>query len=323
MKHFNNPMDTSSGPATESTQADDGQARFHHAFSNGADARNFIICEADAFAAFNRIGICAARHPKVRIASATVEDTHIHALLHGVRTDCEAWCRDYEWLTTKYTIASRRSRDGLRIFITLEPITDESYLMNAAAYTIIQPTKDGKRIMPYDYLWGTGPMYFRDARAVLPWLIGEGGQLNIPSEIGLLPRREQNQVLHSKKEVPGNWLICNGFLLPCNYIDVALFESIFKTHNCFRSFLSNSRKESQRVVDSMAAAVGISLEDSEARQKCQALCLNMFGSRDVRTLNSQQRLRLATALRSTHGISFRQVATLVHLPEEEVRQFVR
>lgn len=295
---------------------------YFHLFANGDDARDFILDEEDFFAAFNRFGVCAAA-TGVTVLSFSVEDSHPHALLYGEADKCVQFKELYEVTTVRYVAVRRGSCARLNFYLELYPVTDVDYLRNVAAYTIVQPTKDGKRVMHYDYLWGTGSLYFRPANHVPIWLVDREGRVQNPRRVDSLTARERKSLLHSKRDVPGEWLTCNGFLLPHNYVDVARYEQIFQTHNRFRAFCSAGRSKDAEVADRMADSRGVQLEDLEAREICSGLAVSLFGSRDVRRLGIPQRLRLAGKMRSDYRISFRQLGTLVHLPEMEIRKYVR
>jgi hypothetical protein len=73
----------------------------------------------------------------------------------------------------------------------------------------------------------------------------------------------------------------------------------------------------------MAEERGVSMEDLEARKVCGDVCKQMFATRDPRRLDTRKRIRLAQQLRNQFRLTFRQLATLVRLPETEVRSFVR
>jgi len=117
-------------------------------------------------------------------------------------------------------------------------------------------------------------------------------------------------------------LVCNGLILPTNYVDVARFESIYGTHNRFRVFLSSPRKREEMILMRMAEQRGVSMEDLEARKVCGDECKILFGTRDPRRLDTRRRLQLAQRLRYRYRLTFRQLATLVRLPETEVRIYV-
>jgi len=297
---------------------------YFHVCANGADARNFILSRADYFAAFNLIGVCAA-NTDVVVVSFSIEDSHPHILLWGTREACSHFMALYETLYIHYAAATRVGGSDLVLRCELYPIgEDMDYLRNAAIYTIIQPTKDGKAVMPYDYLWGTGSLYFRSRFHIPVWFFDEKGEISRPVPFQSLGTRQRRSLLHTRIwSIPEDWLVCNGFILPCNYVDVTRFESLYGTHNRFRVFLSSTRNREEMMLERMAAYRGVAMEDLEARKRCGDLCKQLFGFRDPRRLDTPNRIRLAKQLRRQFRLSFRQLATLVRLPEAEIRLFIR
>jgi len=292
--------------------------------ANGADARNFIIREEDYYAAFNLIGVCAA-NTEVVVVSFSIEDSHPHALLWGTRENCSRFKTLYETQYVHYAAGTRPGGADMVFRCELYSIGDDvDYLRNVAVYTVIQATKDGKAIMPYDYRWGTGSMVFRRGFYTPVWLFDDRGTICQPVPFSSLGTRARRSLLHTRNmSIPGHWQVCNGIILPSNYVDTARFESIYGTHNRFRVFLSSPRKREEMMLARMAEERGVSMEDLEARRVCGNVCKQMFGTRDPRRLNTRQRIQLAQSLRNQFRLTFRQLATLVRLPETEVRSFVR
>lgn len=298
--------------------------QFYHICAKGADARNFIHCLGDYYAAFNLIGVCAA-NSRVVVVSFSLEDSHPHILLWGTYEDCLAFMLLYENLYRHHAAATRSGDTELFLHCELYPIgDDEDYLRNVAVYTIIQPTKDGKSIMYYDYRWGTGSMYFRNRFHTPVWLIDDDGVIHQPERFGDQHAAAKRALLHSRKlTIPDNWLVCNGFILPDNYIDVARFEAIYHTHNRFRVWTSSPKKREEEMNLRMAEYRGVTFEDLEARKLCGDLCKQLYGTRDPRQLSGTQRIALAQQLRDQYRLTFRQLSTLVRLPETEIRAHVR
>lgn len=294
---------------------------YYHMFANGEYSRNFIIRPRDFLAAFNRIGVCAA-NSNAKVVAFAIEDSHPHVLLYGSEEDCIGFKMKYELSTKRYIAATRGSIDDVIFECELDYQDDPGHLKNVATYVISQPTKDGKAVMPYDYLYGTGALYFRTASAVMPWLVDEGGRVVDPEPVSSLSKRNRKSLLCSHMEVPGDWEVANGFLLPTSYVDVGLFESIYVTHNCYRVFLCSGRQRDQEILNRMASVRGISMEDMEARRICSETCMALFKKDGPRFLTPPQRLSVARTLRKNYLLSFRQIATLVRLPEIEIRSYV-
>ncbi len=297
---------------------------YFHVCANGADSRNFIISEDDYYTAFNYFGVCAA-NTEVEVVSFSIEDSHPHALLWGTRLECSRYTVLYESLYTHYAAATRNGGADLVLRCELYPIGDDmDYLRNVAVYTIIQPTKDGKSVMPYDYLWGTGSLYFRNGFYTPVWYFDKEGTIRQPVSFISLGAREKRALLHTRNYmIPDDWLVCNGFILPENYVNIERFESIYITFNRFRVFLSSPKSREEVMLAKMAEERGVMMEDMEARRACGDCCKRMFGTRDPRRLDPRNRLSLAQQLRSQLRLTYRQLATLVRLPETEIRAFVR
>lgn len=297
--------------------------QYFHIFANGDDARDFITSVEDFVAAFNRVAICAAMFPELLILAFSIEESHPHFLAFGSYEDCIAFKSAYEQLTYCYITATRGSRDGVVFELEMLVVDNEDYLLSVAAYVLVQPTKDGKQVLPGDYRWGTASMYFRPEGFPSIWRYGEDWQLCPSVKFGDLTYKEKRALLHSSMRIPSHWLVCNGLVLPSNYVAVRSFEDIFQTFNRFRVYSSASKKHLQPVVDRMAKTRGVNIPDVEARVLARAVSERMYGKKDSRWLSPIQRLELAKALRSEHGLSLRQIATLSRLPESEVRKYIR
>ncbi|MBQ0149379.1 MAG: hypothetical protein KBT08_02050 [Bacteroidales bacterium] len=294
---------------------------FYHMYADGACARNFIVCEEDYRYVFNLIGICSFLSGAVVLAFS-IEDTHPHILLRGTYMQVIAFKSCFERSVSRHIAATRGTLDGVVIDCMLDHVEDEEYLKNVAAYVIIQPTKDGKSVMYHDYRWGTGCMYFRTDPYVPVWLLDSDCNVIKPVKMGDMKSAER-KAISSRVTLPQDWLVVDGLILPQNYVDVKAYESIFGTHNCYRTFVGAGRKKLMEVNGRMAVAMGVMMDDLEAREKCRDLSKRLFGTRDVRRLDVQRRMRLAAELMNDYRLSYRQLATLVRLPESEIRMFLK
>ena len=293
---------------------------FYHLTGDGAVIKHFIDGDIDYRAAFNLIAVCAF-HAGVVVVAFCLEDTHPHILLYGTYDACLKFKLLFESSYLHHVARTRSSSAGMNLDLDLIVISDNDHLMNAGTYTIVQPTKDGKNIMPYDYRWGTWSMYFRPKHHTSIWCLDEDGIYQKPVPAKEVGARQLRAICCSRMTIPGDWLICNGLILPDNYVDVALYESIYRTANCFRTFLSTGRKQQQEIQQQLAAYRGVAFEDAEAKELCGDCCQQLFGFRDIRRLNSQQRLNLAQQLWRQFRLSRRQLATLVRLPYMEICKY--
>jgi hypothetical protein len=294
---------------------------YFHLCSDGSLTPQFLTCEEDYRVAFNLIGVCAA-NCDATVLSFSLEDTHLHLLLYGTKESCVRFKTMYEESWAHHVGRVRGNRDGAEIELDIIPINNQDYLMNVGTYTIVQPTKDGKQIMPYDYRWGTGSMYFRSAQHQSIWMTDGAGCKATTVQADTLPVLKLKKILGSHRAIPGEWLLCDGMLLPDNYVDVSHYEQIYRTANCFRVYLASSRTREQAVQERIAAFRGVALEDTEARRLCHEIMKEKFGITNVRKLNAQGRIVLAQELRRRLRISSRQIAALVRLSYKEVCKYV-
>lgn len=294
---------------------------FYHLCADGDDARNFIVAEVDFIVAFNLVGVCAA-NCNVIVVCFSIEDSHPHFLLFGYYEDCLRFKEMYEDAYRHHIVSSRGSLDDVRLDLEIICVDNEDYLRNVGTYIVSQPTKDGKDIMPFDYPWGSGCLYFRRGPFVPVWRIDQNGKLLPTQSVGNMTYDQKQAILHSRKSVPDDWTVCNGLLLPTNYVDIHRFESIYRTCNCYRAFLASGKNKDNVVLEKMSSIRGVAIEDLEARRLCGITCKTMFGVKDIRRLSSIQRVELAGALRKEYKLSFRQLATIVRLPESEIRKYI-
>lgn len=295
--------------------------QFYHLTSDGALTPKFILLPIDYPAVFNLIAVCAA-YANVRVVAFCIEDTHLHILLEGDYAECYAFIIMFERSYIRHVTKTRGTAKSAKIDLDILPIDDENHLLDISTYVIAQPTKDGKAVLPYDYRWGTGSMYFRNREHISIWRFDEAGVLHDPVPASSLSYSAVRKIACSKRRIPGNWLICNRLILPENYVDVSLYEKIYKTHNSFRVFMSSSRQKDTEIKRREAAFLGVTLDDAEAARYCAEMCREMFGVAVVSKLNAEQRVRLAQTLRLRHKMSHRQLSKLAQLPLSEIRKFV-
>lgn len=253
----------------------------------------------------------------------SIEDSHPHILLYGEGSECAKFKKMFETTVTHHFASTRHAADNVQLDCNLDRIKDQDHLKNTGTYVIIQATKDGKRVMHYDYLWGTGSMYFRNSKHIPIWLIDDNGNVQRPRRLGDLTIKEQRSLLCSRKNVCKDWLVCNGFLLPDNYINIEMYEQIYKSHNAFRVYSCANSQKLEQVIKRMAESRGIRLEDMEARKLSEEICMRLFGKKTTRHMTTTQRITVALELRRKYHLSSRQISTLSRIPESEVIKYIK
>lgn len=297
------------------------EKKYLHFYSDGKLAAELFLSKSDFVAALNRLAVCAAVFRRVIVVAFTFEDTHIHLLLYCTEEDGRLFCAMFKKLTMMHISRTRNGKPAdLHIQFDMEPAGDADTLKRMGSYVLVQPTKDGKRIMPYDYPWSSAPLYFRGEKVIPVWCVDKNGIVQVPVLIRDMSFNDKKKYLKTNLKLPDNWKVCNGIILPSNYIDISRFESIYGSHNAFRVFMAKAGVyENSLKTDPVK---GVSLSDSEMRDACHAFCRKLFNVNGIRSLNALQRLEVARQLRFRYLVSAKQLARIVHVPLDELERFL-
>ena len=168
-----------------------------------------------------------------------------------------------------------------------------------------------------DYPWSSGPLYFkRPGYWSSPrWMEG----VELDSAIGFERRKgalRTNNVSITHSTVP----MIGQIVFPGEYVAYEIVERIFKTCKSFNYFLCFTREED---VNSRGGSISLlSIPMQEMRQHKNEVCLELFGTKSVKGLNTAQRLRLARTLRRRYNSSIKQIARLCGLVYDEVKDLI-
>lgn len=296
--------------------------RYFHIFSDGSKSDDLFPNDISIIKAVNRIAVLAFQEG-ITILGYDAEDTHLHILAKGERARCARFCYRYQKQTRRDISDSHTGNVGMTFELSMVEIDSSEYLHNVGIYVISQSTKDGKKIMPYDYKWSSAALYFRGDQKDYLWTHDKNG-IELPViEMSQIAVRNRKKLFCTHSSLPGNWRVCDGLILPSSFVDIGGFEAIYRTHNAFRVFSGSSRDKDNVILRAMAEIRGVTLNENEAREICSTQCLQMFGRKDVRLLRVDQRLELAMVIRKKCGMCISQLSRRVHLPEQELRKYLK
>ena len=140
--------------------------------------------------------------------------------------------------------------------------------------------------------------------------------LEFGRKIGTLSIYERRRILHSKTELPADWILLpNGLIWPGNYVNTKVMEHQFDTVRDYQ-FVLNKRVEEEINLEMHSQFV--SVPDGEVRSRAKTLAGESFGCRNVIELDVQQRLNLARLLKKETGATSKQIARVVHLKLAEL-----
>ena len=133
----------------------------YHIYSDGT--RLAVLCDTEEDYVFimNQIAITSL-YCDVRILCQEVMRTHFHLIAKGAPDKIQKYKREIKRLITR-----RYNRDGLgdivkdAIQIAVDPIKDDEELRRKIIYVFRNCTEAGFRLLPEEYPWGPGLVYYR------------------------------------------------------------------------------------------------------------------------------------------------------------------
>lgn len=279
---------------------------------NAVDAMFFD--ERDFRDAMNGIYVLLQKY-KVIILAFVLMDTHVHFILYGEFGECNRFMHDLvarisRGLHLRYGYSNKLS--GLPV--NYQKIDTDRYLKTAICYVVRNPTVAGLPYLPWNYPWSSGPLYFhRD----LPWSMATRPEASALFELTTLERRK---ALKSRMVDKNSDFLIDGLVLPQQYVAVDVVERIFRTTSGYHFFLCTCRESDVESREGRISRLSIPMQ--EMRQHRIEICRQMYGRSTMNTMNTEQRLRVARALRAKYSSSVKQLARLCGLIYEEVKDMI-
>lgn len=290
-----------------------GKKGFYHLFSDGFRTEALFEDRPAFIAAMNIVAICCFRC-KVTILAFCLMDNHVHFILYGTLDECLLF-RDK--FIHKYAIWHSKRHSGKKlesIVFNIKLMEDERYILTSIAYVLRNCITAGFRYCFFDYLWSSSGIYFRDPESLKHLTTGW-------VKLSDMPVRERYRRLQTQIEIPSDWLMTpDGYIWPGSYIDYKHVEQLFKTPKSFTYFMGQGKEE--EINKSLGMSATVQIPETELREKAAMHCLRMFKTRNTRQLDAPKRLELAKVLHKEYKCSAKQIARLVHLDSQYIKELV-
>ena len=290
-----------------------GKRGFYHLFSDGFRT-DCLFENRQAFTAgMNIVAICFLKCD-ISILAFCLMDNHVHFILYGTAEECELF-RDK--FIHKYSIWYSKRYSGKmleRMDFDIRLMEDEKYILNSIAYALRNGIAAGYCYCTEDYPWSSGGLYFRMPERIMEMTSGW-------KQISDITTRDKRRMFQTKADIPAGWKITpEGFIWPGNYIDFKMVEKLYRTPKSFTFFMGQSKED--EINRSLGISECIALPDMELREKTVTLCLRMFNTTDLRRLDVQKRITLGKELRRNYRCSAKQIARIIHLAPQYVKELV-
>ena len=291
-----------------------------HLSTDGHSKDVIFLDEDDFIRAMNRIASLLQKYDVIIIAFCLM-DNHVHFVLYGDESVCREFISEFLRMTSMHMVYRHNLHNSLiRLPVSAEPVMDENYLKNVICYDHLNAPVGGLRYTFFDYPWSSGSTMMRASGVNAPlWTLARSACLPVAelsklgfSTVSSLTTRQKKELAISS-DVPGDWILYDGYVLPMNYIPSELVCELYSSHRAYTYFSSLDKKKSDEISGRLASVMTMQLPDAELREKKSEMCIQMFGTRSSYNLNTDQRLKLANGLRQKYLCSNKQLSRIVGL----------
>lgn len=277
--------------------------------SEGLEKRMIFRNRREFIMGINYVALCHLKC-NVRILCFCLMGNHFHFILSGSYQECWKFGNEYKRMCGMMMKRTQESDAGMKdVELQVKEITNMSYLEYAIAYVLRNPVVAGFRIMPHQYEWGSGDMYFRSS------YIASGRRADSFSI------KELSRLLNSNIKIPGHYIIDeSGIISPLNYIDYKAVEDIFKHPSRLLGLLS-AKKETEFEIF-MGVADNYTPDIEELKDSVRELIRVEFGVKAVSQLSMEQKVLLCGLMRRNFRASRKQIALITRLNMETINKVV-
>ena len=295
-----------------------------HFYTDGNRIDRLFDDRDDFIDGMNRVFVVQSSY-RLLILAFTLMDTHLHFILYGNFEECQKFMHKYIKLTSMH-IANRHTEKKklAELSVNHQIIDNDFYLKTAICYVVKNAPVGGLHYNGFDYPWSSGSLYFRrEGDWTTPvWLhqIAEKA-CNETELLDAFTGREKIAVLKTKHIDLPNARIINGMVFPGDYVAYTLVEELFKSHKSYNYFMCITKEED---IDSKGGAVSkLTIPIYELREYRNLLCKELFDTKNIRTLNIEERIKLAKVMKSKYKSSIKQIAKACGLIYDEVKDLLR
>lgn len=255
------------------------------------------------------------------ILAFSLMDTHVHIALHGEFDECSRFMHEFIRLTSYHISTRYGERNKLAdLQIQYQMITTSRYLKTVICYIIKNAPVGGLPFTAYDYPWSSGPLMFRRNGYWTSPIWMNDPQTPSDTLLSVMSGKKKKNLLKAKYISDGDARIMDGIVFPGEYVAYEIVEMLFRTHRSFNYFMCISKDSDIESMEGFVSSLSIPIQ--EMRQHKSELCMQMFGKRDIRSLDINQRLCLARTLKSRYNSSMKQICRLCGLNYDEVRGII-
>lgn len=274
---------------------------YWHICTDGLSREIIFKSEDDFIFGMNGVPVYSF-HFDVRIMAFCLMSNHVHFITYGSATGCKGFIRGYRKRLSYLTDMHAAS-------VSIKLIDDTDYLMKAIGYVLRNPVGAGEKVLPTTYRWGSGPLYFNDARTVCG------------TPVSAISKNQRQKLIRSHLALPEHCIITpEGMVDPGGYVDYRTVESLYGHPGRFLYHLS--RRDDMEMELTGDILHKTSYTDAELLASVSDICSQEFQRKDPAELSIENRFKLAGILRKRYGLGPKQLGRLAKVDPDLLREML-
>jgi hypothetical protein len=250
-----------------------------HIYSNGKKVNLLFSSREEKIFMMNLLAI-TSYSCSVKLLVHQILDTHFHLIVAGKVSSCARF-RNVLLIKMIKFIKQKGSRaySNGDFEVSMSPINEATELKNKFMYVYRNAIVADFKLMPWEYEWGPGNIYFVDHSALS----------NIGRPLVDFTYNAQMKMFHSKVKLPADWRVNEeGMILPHSYIDWRRVEDMFGRSRVFLAFLHQGKDK----IVSMNPYDAFKAKEADLRKEAEELCMNIFNCK-LKGASLEQRIAIA------------------------------
>lgn len=273
---------------------------FYHLCTN-ENHSDIFICEYDFRTAINIMALCLSLFDRLELYSFEFMSNHLHLLISGSIDEIESFFRFYVKTLSKCFRIENNPNDLSDFSYTCHTVENPVHLQNVIVYIHRNASVADRKVSPYTYKWGTGRYYFNpEARARY-----EASRKKVTLS-------QRQHFSHSRKfdGISGLYEVDN-YISPFSFCKIEDGERIFNGPGQYLYMLTKNVESSKAIASEIGER--ITYNDYELYPVLVKRAVELFETKNLMSLTSSQKLRLAKILHYDYNSGNKQVCRLLKI----------
>lgn len=277
--------------------------KYFHVYTKGFEDKQIFRNREDFIAGMNLLTVVCSTCPQLKLLAFVLMSNHVHFVLYGTEKQAKKFIDMYKNLVSRYVRTRYGEVKYLRhLLTTVSEVTLENEgLKRLIAYVLNNPVKAGINCVATGYEWSSARCYFNF------------GVDSSSTPLESFGPRELRSILHSKKTLPGHWLLNSSFYVePKSFVDYQHVERVYGRSSSIQYFLSASLSIKRGATDN------VTFSDSILESALMEMLEKKYGVCALSQLDNMMMKNLIRDIKVRFTASAKQIARIVGLPVKDV-----